>query len=124
MAAERVSMRKLREVVRLRLNGGMSGRAIARSCDLSPATVSIYLGRIAVAKLTWPLAPGLDDDEVRTRRNSSLPSWARAASPASSPPSARTGGRGLTAKMGFNSGSYPAALVTPVRRLSGTSTSE
>ena len=67
MAAERVPMRKLREIVRLRLKEGMSGRAIARSCGLSPATASEYMGRIAVAKLTWPLAPELDDDEALTR---------------------------------------------------------
>jgi hypothetical protein len=35
MAAERVPMRKLREVLRLRLACGLSGRAIAQSCRLS-----------------------------------------------------------------------------------------
>jgi transposase len=55
-------MRKLREVIRLKLSAGQSGRAIARSCNLSPATVSGYLGRIADAKLTWPLPAELDDD--------------------------------------------------------------
>ena len=67
MAAERVPMRKLREIVRLKLKEGLSGRAIARSCGLSPATASEYLGRIAVAKLTWPLAPALDDDEALSK---------------------------------------------------------
>jgi hypothetical protein len=62
MAAERIPMRKLREVLRLRLACGLSGRAIAQSCRLSGSTVSCYLGRIAVAKLTWSLPPGLDDD--------------------------------------------------------------
>ena len=46
-------MRKLREVIRLRLACGLSGRAIAQSCRLSVSTVSGYLGRIAVAKLGW-----------------------------------------------------------------------
>src|SRR6058998_1488264 len=55
MAAERIPMRKLREVIRLRLACGPSGRAIAQSCRLSGSTVSGYLGRIAVAKLGWPL---------------------------------------------------------------------
>lgn len=66
MAAERLPMRKLREIVRLKLVEGFAGRAIARSCSLSPGTVSDYLGRIAVVKLTWPLPPELDDDEALT----------------------------------------------------------
>ena len=67
MAAERVPMRKLREVIRLRLACGLSGRAIAQSCRLSVSTVSGYLGRIAVAKLGWPLPAELDDDTVLER---------------------------------------------------------
>ena len=67
MAAERLPMRKLREVIRLRLDAKQSGRAIARSCNLSPATVSGYLGRIADAKLAWPLPPELDNDDVLER---------------------------------------------------------
>ena len=60
-------MRKLREVLRLRLEVGLSARAIARSCRLSVSTVSGYLGRVAVAKLSWPLPPDLDDDGALTR---------------------------------------------------------
>jgi transposase len=60
-------MRKLREIIRLKLRVGLSGRAIARSCNLSPATVSGYIGRITDAKLTWPLPPELDDDEALER---------------------------------------------------------
>ncbi|MFN8544480.1 MAG: IS21 family transposase [Candidatus Binatia bacterium] len=67
MAAERIPMRKLREVLRLRLDVGLPARAIARSCRLSVSTVSGYLGRIAVAKLVWPLPPELDDDAALTR---------------------------------------------------------
>ena len=67
MAATRIPMRKLREVLRLRLDAGLSTRAIARSCRLSVSTVSGYLGRIAVAKLAWPLPPELDDDGALTR---------------------------------------------------------
>src|SRR4029077_5761117 len=67
MAAERIPMRKLREVLRLRLDARLSARAIARSCRLSVSTVSGYLGRIAVAKVPWPLPPELDDDAALTR---------------------------------------------------------
>ena len=67
MAAERVPMRKLREILRLKLECGLRTRAIARSCKLSVSTVSGYLGRAQVAKLGWPLPPELDDDRALTR---------------------------------------------------------
>jgi transposase len=60
-------MRKLRDVIRLKLQAGQSGRAIARSCGLSPSTVGEYLGRIALAGLTWPLPAELDDDAALER---------------------------------------------------------
>ena len=72
MAAERIPMRKLREVIRLRLACGLSGRAIAQSCRLSVSTVSGYLGRIAVAKLGWscqrPTGRALERDGAAMRR--------------------------------------------------------
>ena len=43
MAAERLPMRKLREIIRLKLQAGQSGRAIARACGLSPSTVGTHL---------------------------------------------------------------------------------
>jgi transposase len=64
MAAERLPMRKLREIIRLRLQAGQSGRAIARSCGISPSTAREYIGRIELAKLGWPLPAELDDDAV------------------------------------------------------------
>lgn len=61
-------MRKLREMVRLHLELGLGGRAIARSCGVSPSTASEYLGRIKLARLSWPLPAELDDDAALTRR--------------------------------------------------------
>jgi transposase len=60
-------MRRLREIIRLRLVAVLSQRAIAKSCGLSASTVGDYLARIQLAKLGWPLPPELDDDEVLTR---------------------------------------------------------
>ena len=40
MSQERLSMRKLYEVLRLKWEHGLSHRAIARSCGISPATVA------------------------------------------------------------------------------------
>jgi hypothetical protein len=60
-------MRKLREVVRLHLARHATVRQIARACNLARSTVSDYVGRIAVAKLSWPLPPALDDDTALER---------------------------------------------------------
>jgi transposase len=68
MSAERLSMRKLREVLRLHYEQRLAGRAIARSLSASPSTVSGYLGRAKVAGLTWPLPPELDDETALVRR--------------------------------------------------------
>ncbi len=62
MPTERLSMRHIREVLRLHYSVGMSQRAVARSLGLAQGTVSKYLNRARRAGLTWPLAPELDDD--------------------------------------------------------------
>jgi transposase len=66
MAAERLSMRKLRELLRLRFEARLSTRAIAASLNVGNGTVCDYLGRARVAKLPWPLPPELDDDSALT----------------------------------------------------------
>src|SRR5580692_9819318 len=62
MPTERLSMRHIREVLRLHHSVGMSQRAVARSLNLAQGTVSKYLNRTRRAGLTWPLPPELDDD--------------------------------------------------------------
>lgn len=62
MPTERLSMRHIREVLRLHYSVGMSQRAVARSLGLAQGTVSKYLNRARRAGLTWPLPPELDDD--------------------------------------------------------------
>ena len=62
MPTERLSMRHIREVLRLHHSVGMSQRAVARSLGLAQGTVSKYLNRTRRAGLTWPLPPELDDD--------------------------------------------------------------
>ncbi len=52
MAAERLSMRKVREIARLYLLLKLSGRAIGRSVGVSPSTMSDYLGRLRAAELS------------------------------------------------------------------------
>ena len=68
MASKRLSMRKIREVLRLRHVASMSGRAIARSIGASPATVSDYLRRAQLAGLgDWAQVEALDDVSLERR---------------------------------------------------------
>lgn len=64
MPADRLTMRKTREILRLRWGLKLSGRATARSCNVSPSTVTEYIGRAQAAGLSWPLPPELEDDAV------------------------------------------------------------
>ncbi len=64
MPAERLSMRKVREVLRLSWGGKLSTRAVARSCGVGRTTVREYLRRAIRAGLSWPLPDGLADKEL------------------------------------------------------------
>ncbi len=64
MANRRLSMRKINEVLRLKLEKGFSARQIAKSCDISRSTVKDYLDRAQLNGLTWPLPDNLDDAAV------------------------------------------------------------
>jgi transposase len=57
-------MRKLSEVLRLRLGKKLSVRQISLSCDLARSTVADYLGRARVAGFGWPLPEGMDEDRL------------------------------------------------------------
>ena len=68
MASKRLSMRKIREVLRLRHVASMSGRAIARSIATSASTVSDYLRRAEVAGLDdWGQVEALSDTALERR---------------------------------------------------------
>jgi len=47
-------MHKIREVLRLHSDVGLTNRAIAESCHMSHSTVGDYLHRAKQASLTWP----------------------------------------------------------------------
>lgn len=64
MPAERLSMRKITEVLRLSWGGKLSGRAVARSCDIGRTTVREYLYRARAAGLSWPLPEGMTESEL------------------------------------------------------------
>jgi len=62
MSQERLSMRKITEVLRLKWTCGLSNRAIARSCRISHSTVNEYLVRAEQAGLSWPLPESLNEE--------------------------------------------------------------
>jgi transposase len=64
MPRERLSMRKIREVLRLKWDRGLSDREIALSCSMGRTTVGEYLERARRAGLTWPLDEALDDEKL------------------------------------------------------------
>jgi transposase len=64
MPAERVSMRQIREVLRLRFASKLPQRAIAKSLGLSQGTVSGHLSRARAAGVSWPLPADLDDEQL------------------------------------------------------------
>jgi transposase len=67
MGAERLPMRQIREILRLKHEGGLRHRAIAQACGVGVGTVSEYLGRAERAGLAWPLPPELDEAALEAR---------------------------------------------------------
>lgn len=67
MTQERLSLRKIREVLRLKHEVGLSNRAIARACRVSNSTVGEYLARARQADLNWPLPEDLSEEALYQR---------------------------------------------------------
>jgi transposase len=67
MPNRRLSVRKIKEILRLKLDCGVSEREISRSCQVSRSTVSDYLRRAAAAKLNWFEASLLTDTHLENR---------------------------------------------------------
>ena len=67
MPAERVSMRKIRDVLRLTQAMGMSRRLVGEATGIGKTAVGDYVRRAAVAGLSWPIPDGIDDAELERR---------------------------------------------------------
>ena len=67
MPAERITMRKLREILRLISVGGVPIREISRRTGAAPSTIRATIERIAAANLSWPLPEGIGDAELEAR---------------------------------------------------------
>jgi transposase len=64
---ERLSMRKIREVLRLRFEAGLSARQVADSVRIARSSVGEYERRLRAAGPSWPLPASLSDVELERR---------------------------------------------------------
>lgn len=83
MPRPHISMRKIREILRLSQREGLSLRQVAASLQLPFTTVGDHVRRAQAAGLSWPLPDDLDDDALEARLFASaapadsrpLPDW-------------------------------------------------
>jgi transposase len=64
MAYKRLSMRKIREILRLYHELKLGKKLIAKACSVSPSTVVDYVRKAETAGLSWPLPDDLDDSAI------------------------------------------------------------
>jgi transposase len=64
MPTQRLSMRRIKEVLRLKHVQGLPERAIARTLGISNGAVHSYLRRAGAAGLNWPLPVGMTDEDL------------------------------------------------------------
>jgi transposase len=84
MTQERLTMKKIKEILRLKYEAGLSNRAIAGACNISNSTVGEYLRRAKAAGVSWPLGELNEDElyqklfgekEVLPEKAKPLPDW-------------------------------------------------
>ena len=64
MPTERLSMRRIRQVLQLHFGARSSARVIAGTVGIGRSTVQDYLARAAAAGLVWPLPPEQTDEAL------------------------------------------------------------
>lgn len=67
MPAERLPMRQIREIFRLKWESHLSKRKIAESTGTARSTVSEYLRRAEAAGLRWPQVREMEEEEIEAR---------------------------------------------------------
>jgi len=80
-----LSMRKIREIIRLSMLCGLGNREVGRSCNVSHTVVNRQIARVKASGLSYARIEGMDDEELRLllkgkrapRRRSErpLPDW-------------------------------------------------
>ena len=85
MPRKRTEMRKVKDVLRLKFEVGLSHRDVGKCLSLGPATVSEVLSRFKASDLSWPLPDGLSDIQLEgklytssvAKRNKRLPDFTK-----------------------------------------------
>ena len=67
MPQARLTMRKIREVLRLKFDRKRSQREVATACNLSAATVWDTIQRFKASGLDWPLPDEVSDEELEAK---------------------------------------------------------
>ena len=67
MAGMRMSMRKIREVLRLTHELGLSVRQVCEATGVGKTAVSEYVSRAKVVGITWPIPPEITDADLERR---------------------------------------------------------
>ena len=67
MPTNRVTMRQIRETLRLHLQAGLSYNEVARALKISKSVVGKYVSLARVASIDWDTAQTLSDDELEAR---------------------------------------------------------
>jgi DNA-binding transcriptional ArsR family regulator len=60
-----LSMRKIREIIRLSMACGLCNREVSRSCNVSHTVVNRHIGRVKATGLSYARIEGMDDGELR-----------------------------------------------------------
>ena len=64
MPKERLTMRKIKEVLRLKYENALSDSKIANSCCIARSTVANYISKSQRAGITWPVPEGMDEAQL------------------------------------------------------------
>ena len=64
MAGTRMSMRKIREVLRLTHELGLTVRQVREATGVGKTAVSEYVSRAKVVGITWPIPPEISDADL------------------------------------------------------------
>ena len=67
MAQERIIMRKIKEVLRLHYEAGLSQANIAKVNNISRYTVQQYIMRFTATGLSWPLSENINDTVLESK---------------------------------------------------------
>ena len=67
MPTQRLSMRRIKQLLTMHFGAGASTRAIGRELGIAPSTVREYLGRATAAGIGWPLAAEVTDESLVAR---------------------------------------------------------